>query len=277
MASPVPNSSAPLDAAPIAALLPACPRIGREIQVLPETTSTNDVAARLAREGAPEGLVIFAERQTAGRGRMQRKWESVPGEGLYFSVLLRPKWHLADWARLTTWAGVAVARGLEAALPGVQAQIKWPNDVYLCGKKAVGILAESAPGHGASTGWAVVGIGVNVNQTEFPEELRERATSLRLQTGDAAAPLDRHAVAAAVLSQLDALYATLETDFAAIVAEAECRSVLIDGPVAVHTPAGTYEAFAEGLDPDGGLRVRLADGTVRVISTGEVSVKSRLR
>ena len=269
MAAPVPKPSTFLDPASIAALIPAKRLIGREIQVLAETTSTNDVAARLGREGTPEGLVVFAERQTAGRGRLQRKWESAPGEGLYFSLLLRPQWHLADWARLTTWAGVAVARGLEAAAPGVQARIKWPNDVYLRGKKAVGILAESAPG---PNGWAVVGIGVNVNQTAFPVELRERATSLRLQTGEAAS-LDRHAVAAALLSQLDALYFTLETDFAAIVAEAECRSVLIGGPVAVHAPAGTYEAFAEGLDPDGGLRVRLPDGTRRVISTGEVSVR----
>ena len=256
----------------IAALLPASCRIGREIVVLQETTSTNDVAAQLGRSGAPEGVVVFAERQSAGRGRLQRKWESAAQRGLWFSVLLRPAWAASAWARLTTWAGVGIAQGLEEALPGCRATLKWPNDVYLRGKKAVGILSESAAG---PDGWAVVGIGVNVNHAEedFPGELRSRATSLRAMAGADAPPLDRNAVAAALLRRLDASYTALEKDFAGIVAEAELRSAIIGSRITVHAPAETYEAMAEGLEPDGSLRVRGDDGAVRIISGGEVSIR----
>ena len=266
----------PLLAETLQARLPAERRVGREIVVLAETGSTNDVAAQLGRAGVAEGLVIFAERQTAGRGRLGRKWESAAHKGLWFSLLLRPAFALADWSRLTTWAAVGIARGIEAALPGCKAEIKWPNDIYLGGKKAVGILCESVAGPG---GYAVVGIGVNVNQTraDFPEELLAKATSLREAAGEQAAPLDRHAVAAALLGGLDALYPALEADFAPVVAEAQARSFLVGRRITVHAPLEpdkTYEATAEGLEPDGSLRVRCADGATRIVSGGEVSVSA---
>lgn len=267
----MPAVDAPLEAAAILARLPESRRIGSAIKVLGETSSTNDVAGRLGREGAPEGVAVFAERQNAGRGRLSRRWESPPRCGLWFSLLLRPEFSLAIWARLTTWAAVGVARGLEEALQGCRGMVKWPNDIYLGGKKAVGILCESAAGPG---GYAVVGIGVNVNQqiTDFPEELRARATSLRETVGPDAAPLDRHAVAAALLRQLDALYPLVENNFGEIVEEAQRRSVLIGRSLTVHAPNETYHAMAEGLEPDGSLRVRCADGTLRLISGGEVSI-----
>ncbi len=263
------NLAPPLEADAILARLPESRRIGRTILVLEETGSTNDVAAQLGRAGAPEGTAVFAECQTAGRGRLSRRWESQARRGLWFSLLLRPALAQADWARLTTWAAVGVARGLEEALPGCRAAIKWPNDIYLGGKKAVGILCESAAGPG---GYAVVGIGVNVNQTraDFPAELQERATSLRNASGGA--PLDRHAAAAALLRQLDALYPALEHDFAAVVAEAQARSLLMGRTLTVHTPCETYAALAEALEPDGSLRVRCADGSVRRVAGGEVSI-----
>jgi len=225
----------------------------------------------LGRAGVAEGLVVFAERQTAGRGRLGRKWESVSHKGLWFSLLLRPTFALADWSRLTTWAAVGIARGLEEALPGCRASIKWPNDIYLGGKKAVGILSESAAG---PKGYAVVGIGVNVNHTraDFPEELLARATSLREAAALDAAPLERHAVAAALLHQLDALYPALEQQFASIVAEAQARSFLLGRRITVHGSQDSYEATAEALEPDGSLRVRCDDGWMRNVSGGEVSV-----
>jgi len=233
----------------IRALLPATCRIGREIIVLEETTSTNDEAIRLGREGA----VVFAEHQTAGRGRMTRRWESPTGLGLYFSVLLRP----AHPQQLTTWAAVAVTRALGG-------HIKWPNDIFLNGKKVVGILCETT---GNNT---VVGIGVNVNQTpaDFPPELHDRATSLREAGGGS--PLDRIAVAATILRQLDALY---PFDFPSIVAEAESRSLLMGHPITVHAPTEIYPAVAEALEPDGSLRVRCADGSTRRLTGGEVSIR----
>ena len=243
----------------------------RKILVLEETSSTNDAAAQAGREGAAEGLIIFAERQTAGRGRLGRVWESAAHQGLWFSLLLRPAWSQAHWSRLTTWAAVGIARGLEAALPGCHAAIKWPNDLYLGGKKAVGILCESVAGPG---GYAVIGIGVNVNQTsdDFPPELRVKATSLREAAGPDAAPLERHAVAAALLKQLDALYPALERDFGAVVAEAQARSVLMGRRITLHGPLSTEEAVAEGLEPDGSLRVICDDGSTRIVSGGEVSI-----
>ena len=220
-----------------------------------------------------DGLVIMAERQTAGRGRLGRTWESAAHKGLWFSLLLRPTFALADWSRLTTWAAVGIARGLEEALPGCRADVKWPNDIYLAGKKAVGILCESVAGPG---GYAVVGIGVNVNQTreDFPEELLTKATSLREAAGTNVEPLDRHVVAAALLRQLDALYPALEHDFASVVGEAEARSFLVGRRITVLVPKGAYEATAEGLEADGSLRVRCDDGGTRIVSGGEVSVSA---
>ena len=262
-----------LTAEGIQALLPATSRIGREIMVLAETTSTNDVAAQLGRAGGADGLVVFAEHQTAGRGRLGRTWESALHKGLWFSLLLRPAWAVADWSRLTTWAAVGIARGLEEALPCCCATVKWPNDLYLKEKKAVGILCESVAGPG---GYAVVGIGVNVNhmRDDFPQELHSKATSLRDAAGEGSAPLDRHAVAAALLRQLDALYPALEHNFASVVAEAEARSFLVGRRITVHGPRETYEAIAEGLEADGSLRVRCDDGAARIVSGGEVSVSA---
>ena len=147
------------------------------------------------------------------------------------------------------------------------------QDIYLAGKKAVGILCESVAGPG---GYAVVGIGVNVNQTraDFPEELRTKATSLREAAGEGTAPLDRHAVAAALLRALDALYPALEHDFASVVDEAQARSCLVGRRITVHGPQETYEATAEGLEADGSLRVRCAAGDTRIVSGGEVSVSA---
>ncbi len=252
-------------------------KIAREILVFEETGSTNDVAARLARAGTPEGLVVFAERQTAGRGRLGRRWDSAARKGLWFSLLLRPALSMAGWSRLTTWAALGVARGLEEVLPGCRAAIKWPNDVYLSGRKAVGILIESAAD--SSGNFAIVGIGVNVNQTaaDFPEELAGRATSLRLAAGgEEVPPLDRQEVATALLRHLDTLYDRLDEEegdgFSSLVAEAETRSCLLGQWVEIAGPAEAFHGIAEGLEPDGSLRVRREDGTAVRISGGEVTV-----
>lgn len=266
----------PLDPEAIRSGLPHSSRIGREILVLEETSSTNDIAAQLGRDGIPEGVVVFAENQTAGRGRLQRKWESLSHKGLWFSVLLRPSWDFSEWSRLATWAAVGIARGLDEVLPGIQSGIKWPNDVYLRGKKAVGILCESAAGPG---GFAVVGIGVNVNhlRTDFPEELQVRATSLLESAGPDTLPFDRQTVAATLLKHLDALYPTLECDFASVLAEAESKSILLGRRITIRGALEsdpTYEAIAERLEPDGSLRIRLDNGGTRIVSGGEVSIGS---
>lgn len=177
--------------------------IGREIIVLDETTSTNDVVLHMANGGAPEGLVVFAEHQTAGRGQRGNVWESPEGKGLLCSILLRPNVALQNSARLVDWAVKGIAWTVESACLR-KATIKPPNDIYIDGRKVAGVLVEMRAQPGAPH-LAVVGVGVNVNQTpsHFPEELRERAISLAIVLGG---PIERNTLAIALLRNLDQLY-----------------------------------------------------------------------
>ncbi len=180
-------------------------RFGHRIEVLDEVTSTNDILLELAPEN-DEGLVVFAERQTAGRGQRSQRWESADGKGLWFSVLLRPGIALAEAPLLTTWAALGVAAVLNEML-SLGATVRPPNDVYIAGRKVAGVLLEmravpNAPHLG------ILGIGLNVNQTltDFPEELRERAGSLALAKGGA---IKREELAIALLRKLDRSYREL--------------------------------------------------------------------
>ena len=240
--------------------------IAREILVFDETSSTNDVAARLGREGHAGGMAIFAERQTAGRGRFGRQWDSQVGTGLWFSLLLRPPWPAAHWVRLTTWAGVAVARAVEQAI-GRAAKIKWPNDVLIDGRKIAGILTECST-DSAGKMFAVVGIGVNVNQDEFPPELANRAASLRQL---ARRKIDRAGLAAALLTELDSRLSETESAFPHLIEEAGRRSAILGEWVRLHAGGEPVEGTAESLDTEGNLLLRMADGTLRKMSSGEVT------
>jgi len=177
--------------------------IGREIFVLRETTSTNDAITRLGND-ATEGVVIFAETQTAGRGQRGNRWESQQEKGLWFSTLLQPDISIAESASLTTWAAQAIAGTLWEEYR-VAALVRLPNDVYVKDKKIAGVLVEMRA-RPASTHAAVLGIGVNVNHAEddFSNDLRARATSLRLELSRM---IDRNDVAIALLNRLDATYA----------------------------------------------------------------------
>lgn len=244
------------------------------VSVLSETSSTNDVVAGMGRAGVPGGAVVFAETQTAGRGRLGRRWESAAHLGLWFSLLLRPRFAVTEWTRIATWVAVAVARGIESVLPGCRAGIKWPNDVHLHGRKAVGILIESSLGSGIAESFVVVGIGVNVNHqtADFPDELRQTAISLREASGPGAPLLDRHAVAAALLRSLSEWYAIMETDFASIVAQAQARSVLQGKRVVVQSAGGAVEGVVEALETDGALRLRCDSGEIIAVSSGEATI-----
>ncbi|MEO7724365.1 MAG: biotin--[acetyl-CoA-carboxylase] ligase [Chthoniobacterales bacterium] len=174
--------------------------IGRQIIVLESTRSTNEFLLQALTPELPEGFVVFAEHQTAGRGQRGHRWESAPYRGLWFSILLRPRIPMVESARLTNWAAQAVATTIRSET-GLKATIKVPNDVYVAGRKVAGVLVETKAGRGSE--WtAVAGIGVNVNQTpeEFPDELRNRAGSLAMAIGR---PIDRPAFAAALLRELE--------------------------------------------------------------------------
>jgi BirA family transcriptional regulator, biotin operon repressor / biotin---[acetyl-CoA-carboxylase] ligase len=191
-----------LNAAKLRAALSHC-TIGREIVVLEETTSTNDVVLQIAKQGAAEGLVVFCEHQTAGRGQRGNVWKSAPGQGLLFSILLRPKVAVQDSALLVDWAVREIGETVATACHD-KAIIKPPNDVYIMGRKIAGVLVEMRAQSGAPH-LAVVGIGVNANQvpTDFPEELRSHATSLAIVRGG---PVDRSALAIDLLKNLDQSY-----------------------------------------------------------------------
>src|SRR6266700_3606798 len=152
--------------------------IGRDIRVFEETTSTNDVVERLARDGVKEGVVVFAESQTKGRGRLGRKWMSPARRGLWFSILLRPDLRPQETTQLTVASATALRRAIQAHT-GLKPEIKWPNDLLVCGKKVAGILTEL---HGEldHVKYVIVGIGVNVNLSpgDFPPEVRKAATSI---------------------------------------------------------------------------------------------------
>ena len=188
-----------LIAADLRAALDGC-RIGNEIVVLDETESTNDVAWQAAERGAPEGFVVFAERQTKGRGQYGRRWQSAPYLGLWFSILLRPAMTMRESPKLTALLAEAAAATI-ADETGCAPAIKPPNDIYVSGRKVAGVLVEGrTAGNGEYV--AVAGAGINVNQTldDFPEELRGTAGSLAMAAGK---KFSRTKLAIALLKKLD--------------------------------------------------------------------------
>ncbi len=244
-------------------------RIGRQIIVFQETASTNDIAAKLGSDGGTDGLVIFAEKQTGGRGRLGRRWESESGSGIYFSLLLRPEFEQPRWINLTTWAAVAVARAIEKVVP-CDVRIKWPNDIYLNGKKAVGILSEMHSDKDSHP-FAIVGIGVNVNQIEFPESIASKATSLREISGE---KMDRRQVAVGILGALEETYEMAGHSFSQIVEEADRRSFLKGRWIRLEAGTSVVEGIAGGLDSSGALQIQENGGRIISVSSGEVTVSS---
>ena len=243
--------------------------VGRDIQVFQQTSSTNDVAEKLARDGVAEGVVIFAETQTKGRGRLGRKWLSPAGQGLWFSVLLRPALSPAFITQLTVAAATAVARAIRLET-GLAPQIKWPNDILLRGKKVVGILTELSA-EVDRVRYVIIGIGVDVNVTDFPEELRAVATSLAAEAGR---KLVRAEIAAAILRELDADYArVVRGEFAALAEEWERQCITLGRRVVIHIGDRTLTGRAESLDSDGALLLRGDYGHLERIIGGDVTLE----
>ena len=177
--------------------------IGREIIVLDQAGSTNDAILQIANADSKEGLVVFAEHQTAGRGQRGNRWESAAGKGLWFSILLRPRIDLASSPQLTTWAAEAISEAIQNEFRVIPT-IKPPNDVQINGAKVAGVLVEMKARQNAPH-LAIAGIGVNVNQVreDFPKELQSRAISLAVALGK---QVDRQSFAVALLRNLDRTY-----------------------------------------------------------------------
>jgi len=245
--------------------------IGRDIRVFQETTSTNDVAEKLARDGVKEGVVVFAEAQSQGRGRFRRKWVSPARQGLWFSVLLRPRLPLQAMTQLTVAAATALVRAIRHQIP-VTPQIKWPNDLLLNGRKCAGILTE-VKGEPDSARHAILGIGVDVNLTndEFPPDLRRLATSLRAEVGQR---IDRPALAAQMLRELDRDYDRICADrFEEVAEEWEQLCTTIGRRIVVRVGDRRIEGCAEALDSDGALRLRTQHGHLERVTGGDITVE----
>ena len=245
--------------------------VGRAIQVFERTASTNDLIDRLGREGSQEGIAIFAEAQTRGRGRLGRSWESPPRLGLWFSVLLRPGWAPPRVTRLVVMAAVAVRQGVQA-VTGLAPEIKWPNDLQVRGLKIGGILSEMSAELDRLR-YVVLGIGLNVNQSyeDLPAELRGSATSLRLASGGA---WDRAELAVAILRALDDGYARLcRGDFFGLAEEWEAACTTIGREVTIRAGDRCLRGRAESLDEDGALLVRSEYGHLEPVTGGDVTVE----
>ena len=225
--------------------------------------STNAVAMQAAAEGVAEGTVFVAEEQTAGRGRGGHDWHSARSMGVYCSLVLRPRVAPADILMLSLLTGLAAAAAVER-VTGVRADLRWPNDLLLDGKKFCGILTEMNA-EATRVRYAVVGVGINVNQPEFPPDLAELATSLRRHTGRT---WSRVELTAALLKSLDREYAQLGGDAREIIARFEAASSTARGVRVRVEENGGFEGVTEGLDERGFLRVRTSDGLRTVLSGG---------
>jgi BirA family biotin operon repressor/biotin-[acetyl-CoA-carboxylase] ligase len=243
--------------------------IGRDIRVFQETTSTNDVVEKLAHDGVKEGVVVFAESQTRGRGRMGRKWISPPGKGLWFSVLLRPNFHPQEATRLTIASATALRRAI-VGLTGLQPEIKWPNDLLIWGKKVAGILTELSA-ELDRVRHVILGIGVDVNPvpSDFPEAVRSIATSLKIASGR---HVSRAELAVAILREFDHDYARVcSGQFASLADEWEEHCTTLGRQVSIRLGQREVRGCAESLSPEGELLVRTEHGHLERVVGGDVS------
>lgn len=250
-------------------------RVGDRIEVHAEVDSTNRLALDRAEAGAGHGLLVVADRQTAGRGRRGRSWSSEAGESLLLSVVVRPPTSTVRWEWLPLATAVAVARAVREtvrAVPAPRVRVKWPNDVLAEGRKVSGILVERRSADGGP-GTAVVGIGLNVNQASFPPELAGSATSLRMMSRRR---LDRSRVAARLVDELDRVFDAWARGDRSI--RASYRELLegVGRPVEVRRFDGddVVPGILDGIDESGCLRLRTPAGD-RIFAAGDITFRVR--
>ena len=241
---------------------------GKTVHFAREIDSTNLWIKRLAKEGAPEGTLALAEFQSAGRGRLGRSWEVPEGTSVMMSILLRPKFEPQYAPTLTLVMGMAVAKAVKSL--GFDVSIKWPNDVVVSHKKICGILTEMGVRDG-KIDYAVIGVGINVNIREFPEEMADKATSLYLESGK---EFDRSQIPGLVMEAFEEYYEKFAAtcDLSGLKEEYESILANYNQPVRVLAKE-PYEGVARGITDGGELLVEKTDGTIVAVSAGEVSVR----
>lgn len=245
-------------------------RMGKTIRYFSVIDSTNNYAKRIGEDGAPDGTLVIADEQTAGKGRSGRRWVTPSGQAIAFTLLLRPALPPSRISMVTLVMGLAVCRAIRR-LYDLPVGIKWPNDVVIDGKKICGILTEmSAEIDGVH--YIVIGVGINANLTSFPEEIRDVATSVALQLGH---DVSRAEIIAEVMKQFEDFYEGFEQDGDLTKLIGEYNSDLLNrnNKVRVLDPKGEYEGTALGIDRLGQLLVRRQDGSVAEVYAGEVSVR----
>ena len=241
---------------------------GKTVHFARETDSTNLWIKRLAKEGAPEGTLALAEFQSAGRGRLGRSWEVPEGTSVMMSILLRPKFEPQYAPTLTLVMGMAVAKAVKNL--GFDVSIKWPNDVVVSHKKICGILTEMGVRDG-KIDYAVIGVGINVNIKEFPEEMADKATSLYLESGK---EFDRSQIPGLVMEAFEKYYEKFAATCDLSGLKEEYESILANYNQSVRVLAKEpYEGVARGITDGGELLVEKTDGTIVAVSAGEVSVR----
>ena len=243
---------------------------GKELYYYESTGSTNVDAKRLLEEGASEGVLVVGGEQKQGRGRRGRSWQSPPGTNIYMTLGLRPEFQPDLAPMVTLIDAMAVAKAVEETC-GLKTPIKWPNDVVIDGRKICGILTEMS----AETGYihyVVIGTGINVNIREFPEEIRDTATSLCIEKGE---KVLRAPIIAGTMESFEAYYEKfLRTmDLSLLLDEYNARLVNKNAKVKVLDPQNEFEGTARGIDEKGRLLVEKADGCIEAVFAGEVSVR----
>ena len=251
--------------------------IGRDIIFLESTTSTNDTAMEVGRQrDDPEGIVVVADAQGSGRGRLGRNWVSPPGVNLYFTVLLRPSLPVKETSLIVLMAAVAVVSAIRKST-GLKAEIKWPNDIFIMGKKTGGVLLEMKS-YSGNMSLIALGIGVNVNMSldMLPEELRDSATSLKIEKKR---NIDRIEQLGSILTELERYYKILLNGDKTVLFNDWLRldstigrRVIVEGVPASQGTSGSISGIAEGIDDNGRLMVRLSSGVLHRFSAGDVTI-----
>ena len=240
---------------------------GTEIEIHSVIDSTNTRAKALAAQGAPHGTLVCARTQTGGRGRFGRKFHSPDAAGIYMTLLIRPKLPAEKAVMITSMTAVAVARAIER-LADVRVEIKWVNDLYIAGKKVCGILCEAGMDfESGQLEYAVVGIGVNTARAEFPEDIRDIATSVGNVCGK---DVSKNRLIAEICNCMEEMYGQLEDG--AFMAESRARSNVIGRNILVLRGGERYPARAIDIDDQGSLVVETEDG-IQTVRSGEVSVR----
>ena len=240
---------------------------GRKIYAFDQIDSTNNCAKALAGSLAPDGAIVFAEEQTSGRGRFGRGWTAAPNENLTFSLILRPELPPDCTHLLPLYAAVAVAEAVEKA-SGLTVECKWPNDLLVGGRKFAGILLEASTQQNR-VDFVVIGIGINVNQTRFPEPIGETATSLKNASGRT---LDRASLFRSVVEALEYHYTHLSSSgFQSVVPQWLSRSSMLNKRISVSTHGTPLSGVVKGLSREGGLILQTGNEE-RILFAGDVSI-----